>query len=734
VNTAAARAIPFTVDAIHKIAPERVLDLDGSARWPGLLRAHVRRPKQQFVIEALVASPLPENRAITYDHVSVGPVAELLTDIDGRFDVALIGAAMDGLDQTRAKALFRKLLNKSRYVIIDVPLGLGDHAQRTPKNGAVWTLKDFSYLPAVRRSLYNDSTGRLRATIIASNADPKKLRNGFAAVGADYYDEAPTNGAGDLERVLDRVAQQTFELEFIKNYSTYRLGRRLINTKAWNAARWLRNQNRAVVTVTALGEKNELSQGTHVHVRHASVDIGKRCIPWDFAERTGEWQELPIGGNPDRTFIWAERGRVRLPLGADPEIRLAMHNCAGKVEVAFGKHTEVIDLYSPELREISVLPAHDPMVRPAGLSENEHRGKLAPDPALRVDMPKSGSFTELQTEFIERMKGADTDVCAVHTPRWLGISASTRELFEHCYPIPNTRDQEPYRYDDKVLRHHADVLAEAGVKHVVFSGGDRSHLQLAEILRKRDPSFTIDMLWHGSYTQFLEDYNWEMFTSWIDAAKAGTVRSIGTVKAGQERLIRAAGVPSSLVLNLITGEGMAPPQLEGDEKHVGMWISGTSFRKIPHPMLSAIAMTPGTRLHAAGLEKRAIDVIDYFKISTAEVHQRTLPKDELLEAIRRTHLTLYVTFSECCPMVPLESLQLGVPCLTGPNSHLFEDHDYLFERLVVPFPDRADTIADYMARAIDERDQIVNAYREYIPGYNERARQSVRDFIAGHHQ
>src|SRR5690606_34295234 len=99
-------------------------------------------------------------------------------------------------------------------------------------------------------------------------------------------------------------------------------------------------------------------------------------------------------------------------------------------------------------------------------------------------------------------------------------------------------------------------------------------------------------------------------------------------------------------------------------------------------------------------------------------------------AMRRTHLTMYVTFVECCPMLPLESLSMGVPCIFGPNSHLLEDNEYLFQRLVVPFPDRAEVIADYAVRAMAERREIIDAYRAYYPAYRARSDEAYAAFMA----
>jgi hypothetical protein len=49
--------------------------------------------------------------------------------------------------------------------------------------------------------------------------------------------------------------------------------------------------------------------------------------------------------------------------------------------------------------------------------------------------------------------------------------------------------------------------------------------------------------------------------------------------------------------------------------------------------------------------------------------------------------------------------------------------------LVVPYPDRAMVIAEYARRALEKRAEIIQSYSEYAPGYNERARASLAEFL-----
>lgn len=552
----------------------------------------------------------------------------------------------------------------------------------------------------------------------------------------------------ELTQAHRLAADHAAELAYIKQHSTYRLGRRLVASPAWNTARWFKTRNQRIVNIRATGGRNPESQSSEVWLLRAEPNAGQPAVPWDFIETDRNWEHRHSHDRPYGRCLHSERGLARIPVDADPRLEFLAHPWSGKVEIQFRGNREVIDLYSPLSRTLSVYPGRVPMVQEhidegsmarAGASTvaeaNGHVSAIEEQDAGVATLDgddvliPAPAFTDEEQAWIDSIRNAGAQVVAVHCPRWLGVSSSTRGLFKHLYPVPATKAEDPYTIKEETLRHHADVLAATGLKHFVFSGGDKYQLRLVEMLHRRVEGVRCDLFWHASYVQFVEDYTWELIRLWIDAARAGLVYCISSDKFGQDRFFKSLGVRSAVLLNRVEGQVMDPPDLPAGERHVGLWLSGTTYRKIPHAMLSALTMVPGVRLHAAGVDPRSREVIDYLGIPTELASDKQLPHDELMPAMRRTHATMYVTFVECCPMLPLESLSQGVPCLTGPNSHLFEDHEYLFSRLVVPFPDRAEVIADYLTRAIDERAKIIDEYRDYHPRYEAQCQESVRKFM-----
>jgi glycosyltransferase involved in cell wall biosynthesis len=194
--------------------------------------------------------------------------------------------------------------------------------------------------------------------------------------------------------------------------------------------------------------------------------------------------------------------------------------------------------------------------------------------------------------------------------------------------------------------------------------------------------------------------------------------------------LRGLGISSGLLLNFVPQIPVGPSTPPRGGPHLGLWLAAESYRKLPYAMIAAAGMIEGAVLAGSGVSERALEFARFVGLDTTALLTSTLDREDLLVALGRTHVNLYVTQSEGGPLQPLESLAAGTPCLIGPASHIFADDDYLAGALIVPYPDHAEVIARFARNAIDNRDEIVAAYREYAPGYNARAHQSVELFLA----
>lgn len=304
---------------------------------------------------------------------------------------------------------------------------------------------------------------------------------------------------------------------------------------------------------------------------------------------------------------------------------------------------------------------------------------------------------------------------------------STQTLFEQCLPIPQEMDSHPDDLTGEHIEQYAEILLASGGRHFVISGGDLFNIPILHRVLQRDPGIRFDKLWHSNYLHMGQDHDWNILKHWLQELVDGNVHRIGVAKEGLENWFQGLGIDSVHIPNIVPVDTQKLKCTEIDDQ-VGIWLS--HYRKVPYAMLMATKMLPGVMLNASGLDDIATQIISNLNIPFRHVYRQAIPRVTLEKEMKATGLTLYVTLSECSPMVPLESFALGVPCLVGPASHIFRDHEELRSRLVVEKPLSPKEIADKAHAALYDRHHIVDLFKhEFYPALKQQVDEAMERFI-----
>lgn len=324
--------------------------------------------------------------------------------------------------------------------------------------------------------------------------------------------------------------------------------------------------------------------------------------------------------------------------------------------------------------------------------------------------------------WLATVRAAAPPAIAVAHPQWVGVTGATRRHFPWTLPLHE-------RLGERSSGRLADLIAATQVPRVVLSGYSPDLDRLALTLHRRHPSIELLAYWHGNLMQAGERTGWLMLKRIVELARERRLARIAFAKVGLAQLAQDLGAPAAFLPCFVPEVPEGPSQPRAGGPHLGIWaVNPAVWRKLPFAMLAASREIPGAVVHLSGATERVIDFAAWLGLD-GRFHQRAIPPAEMPARLASMHLNLYVTLSECSPLVPLESLAVGVPCLTGPNAHYFEDEPYLHDRLVVNYPERHEVIAQYARRALEERDEIVAAYRQYAPGYNRRVEELRERFL-----
>ena len=403
-------------------------------------------------------------------------------------------------------------------------------------------------------------------------------------------------------------------------------------------------------------------------------------------------------GTPNQAVLVSRSGVLRFRAAQTGSVAFLCGPDAGILEIEIFGTPHRIDLfdYASKLRRINF---------------NEGRS-----PSLSLDaFVLSGETLRERSDFytVALARIDPLKPIGLYVPRWKGVAASTKNLFAQTLPFPHTSDGHPSDVTPDDVKFFANMLLASGARHFVVSGGDTFWINVIRRLQREDTSIRFDLLWHSNYLQMGEPHDWNLLKNWLRAISDGLVTRVAVVKEGLELLFRRFGVDTVFIPNVIRSD---PSKIRYNGAHdlMGIWLSGSSsYRKVPYAALLALKSLKNVRLIGAGFDDDSLAMVNELRIPRADISREPLPQEALHRNIQRTGLTFYITLSECSPMLPLESMHLGVPCLVGPCSHLFRTSPYLYKMLVVENPLSPEAIANQARIALVEGSQIIDAFVEY---------------------
>ncbi|WP_341764450.1 glycosyltransferase [Candidatus Tisiphia endosymbiont of Beris chalybata] len=328
-----------------------------------------------------------------------------------------------------------------------------------------------------------------------------------------------------------------------------------------------------------------------------------------------------------------------------------------------------------------------------------------------------------------QVRGQERNVYVLYTELFPGVANSTKKLFNNTIPFPAgslpklLRRINPY-LPEKIITQIAKLIIDSDIKKLIISGGVGVHVQLVEKLQeiKRDKSLEVYLLWHGSPAQWVDIGHCHDFYKWLNLYRQNKIQGIITLKKGLEEFLKSNSIPSYLLQNFIPN--MEEKKLIPSTRHkfrIGLWSASTIWIKNLYPQIAALTMFQGkischTNFHFDNNKytswmQESLDI---------KIFPERLAHQELLNLIAETDLTLYITNSECSPMIVLESLSLSVPCLVGPTADIYDDV-FLRDMLTVNRVDCPLTIYNAIEKIRQNIDIIHSKLPDFINKYNHNA-------------
>lgn len=313
------------------------------------------------------------------------------------------------------------------------------------------------------------------------------------------------------------------------------------------------------------------------------------------------------------------------------------------------------------------------------------------------------------------------DYIVFHNKNWMGITSATKELFT------NTVDcGEIYREED--VKKIVNAIIENNINQVIFSSFAIGYKDIVQTLKEVKPSIKIKTYWHGSHSQIHDAYGWERNLEIIDLHKQNKVDVMASCKESLNNFYKKQGYNAVFLTNKVDTDVKPSKRKKDGKVKIGLYAAKCDdWRKNMFTQMAAAALIDNSILDMVPLNDTAKEFADILGLEiTGE--EKPLPREELIKRMSQNDINLYITFSECAPMLPLESFEMNVPCITGNNHHYFKNTE-LEEYIVVMNENDPEEIKEKIEKCLASPQQVLDLYKDFNRANKDLSKKQMKDYL-----
>lgn len=276
----------------------------------------------------------------------------------------------------------------------------------------------------------------------------------------------------------------------------------------------------------------------------------------------------------------------------------------------------------------------------------------------------------------------------------------------------------------------AKQIIDAGKEKVIFNFYTKGWDDIISHLKKLNPKIKIKDIIYKSNAYLSNLYYWEIHNNLLDLYFKGLIDEFGFTNKSLYNFYKQKGYNSSLIFNNINIENKEEI-IKNKNKHsdikVGMYYNVDNFENNIFNGLSAVSLIENVSLDCIPLNYKISNIAKKYDI-TLSGNTNMVSKEELYKKLSQNDINLYIPFTDTLCLLPLESLELGTPCIVG-NSTSYFLGTKLEEYLVVKNVDDINEIYNKIKYVLENKEKILELYKQWRNEYIEKSKQSIEDFI-----
>ncbi len=331
-------------------------------------------------------------------------------------------------------------------------------------------------------------------------------------------------------------------------------------------------------------------------------------------------------------------------------------------------------------------------------------------------------YSKRVEEAIEKMKQYQNENYIVfYNPTWLGVAASTMGLFQNIVPLEHI-------YHKKEIQKIAQMVVDYHIQSVIFSQICDGWTILIEEIKKKNPKIQTKVIWHGNCYEYFSDFTWNLNKEVMKLYKQEKINCFAFVRSTMYEFYKKVGFKSYYLQNNVHKEKVEKiVKSQSQKTRIGIYNADTRELKNIYTALSAMKLVPNSVADVVPINEGAKKFTEILELETTSINDY-IPNEELMKRIQKNDINIYPTFTENAPMFPLESFEMGVPCLLGNNNDYFVGTQ-LGKYVILEKEDDAKYIKDKIMKVLEHKEKVMELYQTWKKEFDDKCQKLVEEFI-----
>ena len=338
------------------------------------------------------------------------------------------------------------------------------------------------------------------------------------------------------------------------------------------------------------------------------------------------------------------------------------------------------------------------------------------------DIRKKNKYLKNEiNQVIEMIKTYNNkDYIVFYNPTWLGVASSTKGLFKNIIPLEQV-------YKKRDIKRISKAILESNIKNIIFSQVVEGWTSIIEKIKEKDNNIHIKVIWHGNCYEFFSDYTWTLNKKVMELCQNGKIQDLGFVRTTMKEFYEKAGYKAYYLQNNVHLDNIKRISKSDDTIRIGVYNADSRELKNIYTALAAIKLIDNATADVVPINSGAMEFCNIIDLKITK-ETNYIENKELLLRIQNNSINLYPTFTENAPMFPLESFEMGVPCLLGNNNDFFVGTE-LEKYVVLEREDDIEYIKNKILYCIENKEKIMKLYKEWKIEFDKKCNDLVNEFI-----